>query len=211
MDEWDRWWLPKPLTAFDIVSRREEKDLREWAEVQILGTFAIPKERLMNTKVSQCSGCLQPVSEMAGYVKLSMNKIMHTECYVRNVTGPALSEQEKVLTEGFIRREENLVAEINRLRTTKGESAVVARAEPGAVVFDTKTWDEAAEKICKLAIAHIGPALPLGTLKRYAWFIYSKLRDQKLIQPLSDDKAEETLSEAQERSKKEIEEWLRNK
>lgn len=163
----------------------------------------------MNTKTSTCTYCNNPVSEMAGFTKLGMNKIVHTVCYLNNAISPKLSEQERVLTESFQRREQELLTEINKARATKGESAVVTKAEPGAVVFDTKTWDEAAQKICKLAIAHIGPAIPLGTLKRYAWFIYSKLRDQKLIQPLSDDKAEETLSEAQERSKKEVEEWLR--
>lgn len=163
----------------------------------------------MNIKTYECPFCKTPVSEVAGLVKMGMNKYAHTECYVRQITGPLLDEQAKVLNDGFGRRELELLGEINRLRAAKGESAVVTKAEPGAVVFDTKTWDEAAQKICQLAIAHIGPAIPLGTLKRYAWFIYTKLRDQKLIQPLSDDKAEETLSEAQERSKREVEEWLR--
>lgn len=163
----------------------------------------------MKTQTWTCGYCDKPVSEVGGYVKISMSKYAHVACHAESEAEARLAEQERVLTEGFLRRERDLLEQLNAARAVKNESPLVPK--DSATTFDTATWDAAATDICALACAHLGPALSLRTLKRYAWFIYTKLRDKKLIQPLSDDNSDKPLTPEQERGKAELEAWLNKK
>ena len=213
MDDSDRWWKEKSLTAAEAHAKKQEWEreclgnLEVWQK-KMIGSYFYQIGGPVAVKTYDCAYCSNPVSDVAGFVKLGMNRYAHTACHTSREINEKLTVQERVLTEGFQRREQELLTEVKALREAKTGQKVEIASTVGVEVkrVDKEQWERGVQEVAKLCTAHFGPTIP--RFLQMSRFIIQKMDERGLILKFVEVEKEEPWTAEDEKRRKEFEKEL---